>query len=216
MERAGERLVKTLPRECKIANLVLYICVKSLKLPMTASTKTHSATTEPYQRPTTELIHQAHQGVLRRRVDEVAHLVGLTDKEMAHILNMSVRSLHGKAETEFLSLSASERLLLLERLIQHGLTVFDGRADLLNRWLHTPLQELSYRETSANVSQPAAVREMGGFEEPKPRNESSTALAGDESPGKVVPQAPLAVLDTVSGFAVVEDVLGRIEWGIVG
>ncbi|WP_345244257.1 hypothetical protein [Nibrella saemangeumensis] len=31
-----------------------------------------------------------------------------------------------------------------------------------------------------------------------------------------VPQSPSAVLDTVSGFSLAEDVLGRIEWGIGG
>ncbi|WP_345244259.1 antitoxin Xre-like helix-turn-helix domain-containing protein [Nibrella saemangeumensis] len=48
----------------------------------------------PSGRPVTDLIRQTRQGVMRRRVDEVARLVGLTDREMARILNMSVRSLH--------------------------------------------------------------------------------------------------------------------------
>lgn len=183
---------------------------------MTASISTNSATIRHYQRPMTELIHQAHQGVLRRRVDEVAQLAGLTDKEMAHILNMSVRSLHGKAEAESLSLSASERLLLLERLLQHGLAVFDGRADLLNRWLHTPLMELSYRETPTEIGKPASVRNMGSFQEPQPTYGRIAAPTGEELPGQVVSQSPLAVMDTVSGFSLVDDVLGRIEWGIVG
>ncbi|MBO0936851.1 hypothetical protein J2I47_09875 [Fibrella sp. HMF5335] len=167
--------------------------------------------------PVTNLIRQARQGVLRRRVDEVARLVGLTDKEMAHILNMSVRGLHGKAATDFLSLAASERLLLLERLVQHGLAVFDNRADLLGRWLRTPLAELAYREgldESTDTPAPLSIREMGSFAEPAARY----MVAGEQvnSPSKLVPQSPLAVLDTVSGFSLADDVLGRIEWGIVG
>lgn len=167
--------------------------------------------------PITTIIRQARQGVLRRRVDEVAQLVGLTDKEMAHILNMSVRGLHGKIATDSLSLAASERLLLLESLVQHGLSVFDNRADLLSRWLRTPLTELAYREgpdESADTPAPLPVQDMGSFAEPVAEYVVTTKKA--ESPSKLIPQSPLAVLDTVSGFSLAEDVLGRIEWGIVG
>lgn len=172
-------------------------------------------------RSVTDLIRQARQGVLRRRVDEVAQLVGLTDKEMARILNMSVRALHGKADSELLSLSASERLLLLERLVQHGLSVFDGRADLLSRWLRTPLPELAYRDEADErneSSNPASVRTMGSFNQPAGHYQAPrpTGSTDDEATDSVVPQSPLAVLDTVSGFSLAEDVLGRIEWGLVG
>lgn len=174
---------------------------------------------KPYQRPVADLIQQARQGVLRRRVDEIAQLIGLTDKEMAHIMNMSVRSLHGKAATESLTLAASERLLLLEQLVQHGLSVFDGRSDLFSRWLHTPLNELGYRQTPAELPDDnllVPLQEMGSFEEPKPTYGRSLVQTATEPTNAVIPQSPLAVLDTVSGFSLVEDVLGRIEWGIVG
>lgn len=172
---------------------------------------------KPGLRPLTDLIIQARQGVLRRRVDEIAGLVGLTDKEMAHILDMSVRSLHGKSANDPLSLAASERLLLLERLIQHGLMVFDGRTDLFNRWLHTPLYELGYREAAIDDHTAEAflsVREMGSFEEPEPAYNRSTQPTAPDSP--VIPQSPLVLLDTVSGFSLADDVLGRVEWGIAG
>lgn len=183
---------------------------------MNATGITIVSANKPYQRPVSDLIQQAREGVLRRRVDEVAGLVGLTDKEMAHILNMSVRGLHGKQTNELLSLAASERLLLLERLIRHGLAVFDGRTDLLSRWLHTPLNELSYRETPAEVQQSTPLQEMGSFEEPKPTYARSSVQTSTEPTSTVIAQSPLAVLDTVSGFSLAEDVLGRIEWGIVG
>lgn len=162
-------------------------------------------------RPGVDLIRQARLGVARRRVDEIATKVGLTDIEMAKILNMSVRSLHGKANSERLNLASSERLLLLERLIQHGLSVFDGKANLLNRWLHTPLAELAYRAGGDEALQPFSVREAGSFSPPTydPNIQRLTKKAPD-------PQTPLAVLDTVVGFSLAEDVLGRIEWGIVG
>ena len=179
----------------------------------------HSSSPVNYAYPVTDLIRQARHGVLRRRVDEVARLVGLTDIEMARILNMSVRGLHGKAVTEPLTLAASERLLLLERLVQHGLAVFDGRTDLLSRWLRTPLAELAYREetTETNMLTTAlSIREMGHFNEPIGQS-VQTSVPPNVGPLPLpVPQSPLAMLDTVSGFSLAEDVLGRIDWGIAG
>ena len=40
------------------------------------------------------VIDTSRQGVLRAEADQVAALVGLTDLEMARILNMSDRNLH--------------------------------------------------------------------------------------------------------------------------
>lgn len=170
--------------------------------------------------PVGYLIQQARQGVLRRRADEIARLAGLTDIEMARILNMSVRGLHGKGAGEQLNLAASERLLLLEQLVQHGLTVFDGRAELLGRWLRTPLPELAYRE-GGNYAEPTEILPllaMGSFNEPIPvvQASKSTASPDKKITENTVNQSPLAVLDTVSGFSLAEDVLARIEWGIVG
>lgn len=61
---------------------------------------------------------------------------------MARILNLSERTLHRLRPDSRLDSNASERLLLLEVLTKHGLDVFDGRTDLLGRWLHGPLPEL--------------------------------------------------------------------------
>ena len=169
--------------------------------------------------PVTDLIRQARQGVLRRRVDEVARLVGLTDKEMARVLNMSVRGLHGKADSELLTSAASERLLLLERLVLHGMAVFNGQADLLNRWLRTPLTELSYREGNDDPIKsgtPLSMQTMGNFTESLQPPAYVSELVETYTSSAVVAQSPLSVLDTVSGFLLAEDVLGRIEWGIVG
>jgi uncharacterized protein (DUF2384 family) len=128
-------------------------------------------------------------------------------------LNMSVRSLHGKAANESLNLAASERLLLLEQLVQHGLHVFDGRADILSRWLRTPLAELGYREGIEEMNA-TPLAEMGSFRKSEPTGQFSES--GPTIETRFVAQSPIAVLDTVSGFSLVDDVLGRIEWGIVG
>jgi putative toxin-antitoxin system antitoxin component (TIGR02293 family) len=88
------------------------------------------------------LVEQARQGVNRAKVDEVAQSIGLTDKDMARILNLSERTLHRLRPDARLDSNASERLLLLEKLLAHGLSVFDGRAAVLGRWLRVPLAEL--------------------------------------------------------------------------
>lgn len=169
-------------------------------------------------RPVSDLIRQARQGVQRRRVDEIARRISLTDKDMARVLNISVRSLHGKQANEALSLAAGERLLLFENLVQRALSVFDGRADVVNRWLHTPLSELAYGEATQETTLRVPTRQLGSFEPPTtPVGKTVDSVAKENSPpfGPVA-QSPLAVLDTVSGFSLANDVLGRIEWGIVG
>lgn len=117
------------------------------------------------------IVEQTRAGVSRAKADEVARPVGLTDKEMARVLNLSERTLHRLRPDARLDSNASERLLLLEVLIRHGLDVFDERTDVLDRWLHGPLPELRGH-------------------------------------------APVALLDTTTGFSMVHTVLGRIEHGI--
>ncbi|GAB3752138.1 type II RES/Xre toxin-antitoxin system antitoxin [Spirosoma pomorum] len=128
----------------------------------------HTAVYPPYT-----VIDKSRQGVLRAEADQVAALVGLTDLEMARILNMSDRNLHRIKPQDRLSRDASERLLLLTNLLRHGLAVFDEDAQTLADWLHAPIRELNT-------------------------------------------QSPLQLLDTTTGFGLVDDVLGRIEHGIVG
>ena len=115
-----------------MANLLFVICN------LHSNARDHhrqAAVTTRSIRPLTDLIRQARQGVLRQRVDEVANSVGLTDNEMARVLNVSVRSLHGKPDNQALALAAGERLLLLEGLLKRALSIFNGRTDLVNRWL---------------------------------------------------------------------------------
>lgn len=119
------------------------------------------------------VIDKSRQGMLRSEADKVAQLTGLTDLELARILNMSVRNLHRLKADDKLARDASERLLLLTNLLKHGLDVFDEDAQTLAEWLRSPIRELNT-------------------------------------------QSPLSLLDTTTGFGLVDDVLGRIEHGIVG
>ena len=95
-----------------------------------------------FSRDSFEVIQQVRLGVQRGKADEVARKIGLTDKEMAPILNLSERTLHRLRPDALLDNNSSERLLLLEQLLSHGSDVFDGRMDVLGRWLRIPLSEL--------------------------------------------------------------------------
>ena len=120
-----------------------------------------------------QIISRSRQGVLRAEADRVASLVGLTDKEMAAAIGLSLSYLHRLKPEQRISQDASERLSLLENLLQHTLDTFDGRATTVLGWLRSPLRELEY-------------------------------------------QTPLQTLDTVTGYTLVDRVLGRIDHGIFG
>lgn len=109
--------------------------------------------------------------MLRAQVDEVAALVGLTDREMAYALNMTPRNLHRLKDEQRVSVDASERLLLLKNLLMHALDTFEGRRTTVLHWLRTPIRELAE-------------------------------------------QSPLQLLDTVTGFGLADDVLGRLDYGL--
>jgi putative toxin-antitoxin system antitoxin component (TIGR02293 family) len=120
-----------------------------------------------------EIITRSRQGVLRAEADRVASLVGLTDKEMAAAIGLSPSYLHRLKTQQRISHEASERLSLLENLLQHALDTFDGQTATVLGWLRSPLRELEF-------------------------------------------QTPLQTLDTVTGYTLVDRVLGRIDHGIFG
>ncbi|WP_247236552.1 antitoxin Xre/MbcA/ParS toxin-binding domain-containing protein [Telluribacter sp. SYSU D00476] len=88
-----------------------------------------------------KLIERAREGVWGKDADDLAARLELTDQEMARILAISLRTYHRRKSDEKLGLVASERILLLHRLAEHGREVFedDGK---FNRWLRRPLQVL--------------------------------------------------------------------------
>jgi putative toxin-antitoxin system antitoxin component (TIGR02293 family) len=128
----------------------------------------------PWQRVAStpfEVVKTSRQGVLRAQVDEIAALVGLTDKEMAFVLGMTPRNLHRLLSQQPLNIETSERLLLLKNVLLHALDTFEGRTATVLSWLKTPIRELD-------------------------------------------DQAPLQLMDTVTGFTLVDDVLGRLDYGL--
>lgn len=134
------------------------------------ATSTHQSNTLTRSSPF-GVIASSRQGMLRAQVDEVAALVGLTDREMAYALNMTPRHLHRLKDEQRVSVDASERLLLLKNLLMHALDTFEGRKATALHWLRTPIRELAE-------------------------------------------QSPIQLMDTVTGFGLADDVLGRLDYGL--
>lgn len=117
-----------------------------------------------------QLIDRSRQGLMGTEAGRIAGLLGVTDKEMARLLNQSVATFHRQAKAGRLDAATSEKLLLLARLAGYGASVFQDQAKF-NRWLARPLR-----------------------------------LLGDRS--------PLDLLDSPTGVQLIEDILGRIEYGV--
>ncbi len=117
-----------------------------------------------------EIIALAKKGLPKRSADVLAKGVGLTDREMARILNISERTFHRYRADTMLDTAATERLLQLVLLYKKGEDVFED-IDKFKRWVRHP-----------------------------------HVLFGEKS--------PLDILDTTTGFRLVEDELGRIEYGV--
>lgn len=117
-----------------------------------------------------QLIDRSRVGIAGSEADQIARLLGVTDKEMAPLLNQSIATFHRQAKAGRLDASTSERLLLLGRLAHYGATVFQDQGKF-TRWLRRPLR-----------------------------------LLGDRS--------PLDLMDSPTGVQLVEDILGRIEYGV--
>ena len=176
--------------------------------------------------PTNDIIVQARQKLPRTQVDAVAVLGGLTKKEIALVLGITERNLYNPHQGD-LSVSLSERVLLLEKLFRHGLAVFDGQRAPFADWLRTPLAELATPESgfAAPVTEysPKPLADMGTKEGPPDLGPAAAArrkrLAGRTTetgrPDAARPYpTPLSLLDTVTGCHLVDQVFTRIEAGV--
>ena len=119
-----------------------------------------------------QLIDRSRQGLAGLEAGRIAGLLGVSDKEMARLLNQSVATFHRQAKAGQIRLDAttSERLLLLTRLAAYGAEVFQDQGKF-TRWLRRPLRVLA-----------------------------------DHS--------PLDLMDSATGVQLIEDILGRIEYGV--
>jgi len=88
---------------------------------------------------------QIKAGGLDTRLNQLAHQLGVTLKELAPLLQLSESTLHRLRRQTALSGPTAERVELLAQVIQHGLRVFDGDQQALHAWLRYPLGELDSR-----------------------------------------------------------------------
>jgi putative toxin-antitoxin system antitoxin component (TIGR02293 family) len=117
-----------------------------------------------------QLIDRSRQGLVGTEAGRIAGLLGVSDKEMAPLLNQSVATFHRQAKSGRLDAATSERLLLLGRLANYGASVFQDQGKF-TRWLRRPLRLLRDR-------------------------------------------SPFELMDSPTGVQLVEDILGRIEYGV--
>ncbi len=68
-----------------------------------------------------------------------------TQNEMARCLSVSTRYLQNKTKSNKLTKPASERLVILIKIWDAGLAVFDGNKKMLSEWLRRPLIPLRGR-----------------------------------------------------------------------
>ncbi|WP_040005848.1 hypothetical protein [Fibrisoma limi] len=171
--------------------------------------------------PTNDLILLARQKLSRDRIDQVALLAGLTKKEMAQILGVTERNLYNQHPGS-LSVPLSERLLILEKLFEHGLAVFDGQQIPFQDWLRTPLAELATPEVGfpgpTAAYTPIPIDQMGTKQGPVSLSAAAStrrqrAAQAPKESGRSFP-TPLSLLDTITGCKLVDNVFIRIEAGV--
>ena len=82
------------------------------------------------------------------QLNNLAHQLGVTLKELAPLLQLSESTLHRRRNTPGqpkLNGPASERMALLTSIVEHGLRVYSGNQPALQDWLRYPLGELNGR-----------------------------------------------------------------------
>ena len=100
-------------------------------------------TPTPARRPV-----QVKATTLDVQLNNLAHQLGVTLKELAPLLQLSESTLHRRRNTPgqpVLSGPASERMALLTTVVEHGLRVYSGNQQALQDWLRYPLGELNGR-----------------------------------------------------------------------
>ena len=106
--------------------------------------------------PLTGIIRQARAGASHSEADKLARQLALTDKEMAALLAMNLRTFQRRQPGDKLDSVASERLALLKNLASHGLDVFEDQQKF-NRWLRQPLRALASDDESILQASPLAT-----------------------------------------------------------
>ncbi len=103
-----------------------------------------------------QLIDGSRQGLSGSETGRVAGLLGVTDKEMARLLNQSVATFHWQVKIQQLDAATSERLLLLTRLATYGATVFQDKGKF-TRWSRTECRVIRIESYSVDPRLPTAT-----------------------------------------------------------
>lgn len=88
-----------------------------------------------------DLIALSKTGLASREMMSLAQRLELSGKEIARLLTLSQRTFHRRKPEELLDQVASERLIMLTKLADHGFEVFEDQGKF-NRWLRRPLRIL--------------------------------------------------------------------------
>lgn len=110
----------------------------------------------PFKLSPLSLIDRSRRGLDSSETDRIAGLLDVNDKEMARLLNQSVSTFRRHAKTGRLDAATSERLLMLGRLVSHGVMVFRDSGKF-TRWLRRPLHLLADREPLDLMDSPTGV-----------------------------------------------------------
>ena len=167
-------------------------------------------------------IDTIREGFDRSKIDQVAAMARLTKKEIATLLGVSERHLYNAAPKP-LSALQSEHLANLKGLFAHGLQVFDGEEATFSEWLRTPKQALAVPQTGFPLILPPDYVQPTLTQLFAPVHEEATSQAIERNIAYTREQAaeqtrpvptPLDILDTATGVALVNDILGRIDAGV--
>ena len=82
---------------------------------------------------------------LDAQINQLASQLGVSLKELAHLLQLSESTIHRLRRQNTLMGPTAERVELLRAIIQHGLRVYGGDLLALQEWLRYPLAELDGR-----------------------------------------------------------------------
>ena len=84
-----------------------------------------------------QLVETARSGVSKQTLLNISKLSGLSIKEMAELLPVSLRTIQRYKADDMLEPAVSERVLLIAEVLAKAFNVFGALEDL-QHWLHTP------------------------------------------------------------------------------
>lgn len=103
----------------------------------------------------TDLFNLVKEGIPKLAVENLAQMMRLSNLNFVeNYLGISYRTFRRLADTDSLSSLESERVVLLAKLYQKGIEVFDGEVDDFFKWWEVPcpgLGDKTPKELSSNL-----------------------------------------------------------------